>query len=86
MRRFASRNALYLRVSASAAVHTVLYLDQRHVRWMNENKHVFEHIINDLIRPQCVAADQHCGPLMAHRPVAPRSARDGAPQCNGIYV
>lgn len=55
MRRFASRNTVYLRVSARTVLHTVLYLDQRHVRWMNENKHVFEHIINDLIRPQCVA-------------------------------
>lgn len=52
MRRFASRNVFYLRVSAFAIVHSVLYLDQRHVRWMNENSHIFEHVINDLVGPQ----------------------------------
>ncbi|WFD33669.1 hypothetical protein MCUN1_000482 [Malassezia cuniculi] len=51
-RSFASRNVFFLRISAYAIVHVVLYLDQRHVRWMNENSDIFEHVIQQVIRPR----------------------------------
>lgn len=44
------RNLFYLRVSASLIVATVLYLDQRHVAWMNAHPEVLEHVVRRVLR------------------------------------
>lgn len=49
---FTVQNVYYLRISATTILTTVLYLDQRHVAWMNENPSILEHTVHDIIRPQ----------------------------------
>jgi hypothetical protein len=51
MTRFAVRNVYYLRISATTIIMTVLYLDQRHVRWMNANPELLHRIVHEVIRP-----------------------------------
>lgn len=51
---FTVQNVYYLRISATTILTTVLYLDQRHVAWMNENSSILEHVVHDIIRPQLV--------------------------------
>ena len=48
------QNVYYLRISATTILTTVLYLDQRHVTWMNDNPSILEHAVHDIIRPQLV--------------------------------
>ena len=51
---FTVQNVYYLRISATTILTTVLYLDQRHVAWMNDNSSILEHAVHDIIRPQLV--------------------------------
>ncbi|KAI0750751.1 hypothetical protein C8Q80DRAFT_1250317 [Daedaleopsis nitida] len=44
--RFATRNAYYLRISATTVLPLYLYLDERHVDWMSER--VLQHVLADL--------------------------------------
>ncbi|KAI0327111.1 hypothetical protein GY45DRAFT_1328034 [Cubamyces sp. BRFM 1775] len=62
--RFQTRNAYYLRISATTVIPLYLYLDERHVEWMSER--VLQHVLADLrplILPKLNAeADAHLGP------------------------
>ncbi|KAI0638115.1 hypothetical protein C8Q77DRAFT_1089428 [Trametes polyzona] len=62
--RFQTRNAYYLRISATTVIPLYLYLDERHVDWMSER--VLQHVLADLrplILPKLNAeADAHLGP------------------------
>ncbi|KAI0677553.1 hypothetical protein C8Q78DRAFT_97555 [Trametes maxima] len=62
--RFQTRNAYYLRISATTVIPLYLYLDERHVEWMSER--VLQHVLSDLrplILPKLNAeADVHLGP------------------------
>ncbi|WFD41769.1 hypothetical protein MPSI1_000405 [Malassezia psittaci] len=51
MERFTVRNVYYLRMSAHTILTTVLYLDQRHVKWMNQNPEVWQRAVNELLKP-----------------------------------
>ena len=51
---FSTRNVYYLRVSARTVLHMVLYLDQRHVQWMNENAQILQSVVQEILRPRCV--------------------------------
>ncbi|RDX55547.1 hypothetical protein OH76DRAFT_1371796 [Lentinus brumalis] len=44
--RFLTRNAYYLRISATTVLPLYLYLDERHVDWMSER--VLQHVLADL--------------------------------------
>ncbi|KAI0375569.1 hypothetical protein BV20DRAFT_1008081 [Pilatotrama ljubarskyi] len=62
--RFQTRNAYYLRISATTVIPLYLYLDERHVEWMSER--VLQHVLADL-RPLILSklnaeADAHLGP------------------------
>ncbi len=61
---FSQRNTYYLRVSPYTVIQMVLYLDSRHVNWMNEEGfHVFARMMEKL-RPRCVQSllgDKHAG-------------------------
>ncbi|KAK7695917.1 hypothetical protein QCA50_000556 [Cerrena zonata] len=63
--RFSTRNTYYLRISANAILPLYLYLDEKHVDWMNER--VFQHVLEDLRLkiPEKLASepDSHHGPL-----------------------
>lgn len=48
---FSVRNVYYLRVSATTIVTTVLFLDQRHVAWMNQNPDIFKQAVYNVVRP-----------------------------------
>lgn len=52
MEPFTVRNVYYLRISAHTILKTVLYLDQRHVRWLNENPEIWQRAVHELLRPR----------------------------------
>ncbi|RPD67232.1 hypothetical protein L226DRAFT_131430 [Lentinus tigrinus ALCF2SS1-7] len=61
--RFSTRNAYYLRISATTVLPLYLYLDERHIEWMSER--VLQHVLADLrplIIPKLNAEiDSHLG-------------------------
>ncbi|KAI0832350.1 hypothetical protein BC628DRAFT_1308870 [Trametes gibbosa] len=62
--KFQTRNAYYLRISATTVIPLYLYLDERHVEWMSER--VLQHVLAD-IRPMILPklnaeADAQLGP------------------------
>ncbi|WFC94468.1 hypothetical protein MBRA1_001098 [Malassezia brasiliensis] len=52
MEPFSVRNVSYLRISAHTILITVLYLDQRHVRWLNEKPELWQRAVYELLRPR----------------------------------
>lgn len=54
MEPFSVRNVSYLRISAHTILITVLYLDQRHVRWLNEKPEMWHRAVYELLRPRYV--------------------------------
>ena len=52
MRDFSVRNVYYLRISALTILTMVLYLDQRHVEWMNENPGILDYVVHSVVRPR----------------------------------
>ncbi|PWN54375.1 hypothetical protein IE53DRAFT_359271 [Violaceomyces palustris] len=42
---FSQRNVFYLRASAYVVLQTILYLDPRHVDWLNHNPHIFQAVL-----------------------------------------
>ncbi|WFD26924.1 hypothetical protein MNAN1_001913 [Malassezia nana] len=57
MPRFTGRNVSFLRVSASTIVPMVLYLDQRHIRWMNSHPDLFDRVVHQVLRPHIQVAE-----------------------------
>ncbi|SHO77684.1 Uncharacterized protein MSYG_2026 [Malassezia sympodialis ATCC 42132] len=52
MQRFSGRNVSFLRVSATTIVRMVLYLDQRHIQWMNDHAEILDRVVQDVLKPQ----------------------------------
>ncbi|PKI85716.1 hypothetical protein MVES_000738 [Malassezia vespertilionis] len=52
---FAVRNVVYLRVSATSILATTLYLDQRHVAWMNANPRIWDRAVEEMLKPKLCA-------------------------------
>lgn len=58
---FSQRNIYYLRTSAYSVLQLVLYLDQRHVAWMNENPLILERVL-EVLRTRCVISSSYNTP------------------------
>ncbi|KOS15016.1 hypothetical protein Malapachy_0850 [Malassezia pachydermatis] len=54
MDRFGVRNVYYLRVSATTIISMVLYLDQRHVKWINRHPELLQQVVEHDLKPQYV--------------------------------
>ncbi|WFD19388.1 hypothetical protein MCAP1_001618 [Malassezia caprae] len=52
MQRFSGCNVSFLRVSATTIVRMVLYLDQRHIQWMNSHPGILDRVVEDVLKPQ----------------------------------
>ncbi|KAJ1029773.1 hypothetical protein NDA13_003015 [Ustilago tritici] len=67
-KRFTQRNVFYLRASPYAVLQTILYLDYRHIEWMNLNPHILTQVLSILrtrIMPKLRKESDSSGKLSA---------------------
>lgn len=67
-KRFTQRNVFYLRASPYAVLETILYLDYRHIEWMNLNPHILTQVLSILrtrIMPKLRKESDSSGKLSA---------------------
>ena len=67
-KKFTQRNVFYLRASPYVVLQTILYLDYRHVEWMNLNPHVLTQVLSILrtrIMPKLRKESDSSGKLSA---------------------
>lgn len=55
MQRFSGRNVSFLRVSRTTIVRMVLYLDQRHIQWMNSHPEILDRVVGEVLKLQYVS-------------------------------